>query len=736
MYIFLTRRWSGHGALTDNAIANKQQALQRRAQAANQNFGKFSNNFGFIAKQIRDEALRNSVALKDDAKYRRSNVNSARGANQANARKTQYDKGDFLDDAINYAFSKKFDKSSSENGGFEEENSRKRKDLKLIDEREKDRKLISNDEKIQRSHSDGQKAAKDSAWKSNAAQRQGQQSAYGSSDQRKDQAGERSDDRTLDFDRKDSKYVETEKGRDEAVRKAQDVANQVAGYSNEADADALSNRKVNDKKYYGGKEVGRDPAYAGHEGGYGPDNAVEAVNAVSADKQKLEGSGGIIYSGFDENARQSEKGKELSAANARSSAEAINDYQRNKDKLAFDQVRGLHDQTQGQFKQGLQDASSKGYSGNNAEAAKSAAEWDQTAAAAQSRSDLDAKEKKENEALRERSYSRKIKNDDNETFLRRKQFYHNKKEGGNNDEKLKYNRKKNARNFGAADEADLSKQNAFENLHQDGKVSSQTRDFEDSIDRRVRNQQENEVRQGEQKGFEDRNSRDQAEGHAESQNFVRQLAKSNKDENLSSLFNRRQSLHDEDDSSQTQQENNQADGKESSAKVQHARSSNSNPLGEVRAKTFIDHNLLQPDAAQKGIKEHNLPNVVVKLEPIPEVSKIRHPIRSRPIPPLPEIRQVKSFSPPKHSKQNIDYNTGRATRRGFQAPNFSGIGRLPFFQGQRKNTFSPNRKKSPGSRFNFRRIGRPRAATTFGASNLLTRGATFGNGFSNNIYGR
>lgn len=718
-------RWSGQSAVRDNGLAQNEQALQRRAQLANQNFGRFSNSFGNIAKQIRDEALRNQYVIKDDAQYKRNNLNSAQGANQANARKTAFDRGEVLDDNINYVFNKKFDKASSENGGYEEENGRNLRKLDLIDEREKDRKLLRGDSAVSRSQSDEQKAIKDSEWKSNAAQKQAQEGKYGFADRRVDQAGERSDDRAMDYDRKDSRYLEQESGRDEAVRLAKDLAEQAAGYNNEAAATADANRNVADKKYYGGKEIGADPTRAGQDG-YGPDGAAQAAAAVSGDKAKHEGSGGAIKSGFDENAAQHERGNELAAAKALSSAEAINDYRRNKDKLAYDQVRGLQDRTQGQFKQGLQDAASQGFSGNNAEAAKSAAELDREAAAAQSASNLDAKEKNENEALRDRNYYRKIQNDENETFTRRKQFYHNKKEGGNNDENLKYNRKKNARTFGAADEADLSKRNQFQNLHQDGKVASQARNFEDLVDRRSSLQNENQVSQGAAKGFDNREAKDTAEAQATANGYDKALAKASQDDSQSTSFNRRQSLEDQDDLERRAGQDSSQSAKNVAADIEYVRPTNGNPLGDVSSRDFISNDLLRGQTAAKSPKDYTLPDVVVDIQPIAPPPKIEQPKPQRPLPPLPEVQQVKTYQPPKYNKQDVNYDTGRPSNRGnFNRPRFNRIDTLSLFRGPRKSTFNPKQQATPKSRFTLQRLGSQAPATSSFGRNLFGRGNKF-----------
>ncbi|KAK7491138.1 hypothetical protein BaRGS_00017575 [Batillaria attramentaria] len=716
-------RWAGQSAVRDNALAQNEQALRERVRAANQQFGRNSNNFGNIAKQIRDEALRNQYVIKDDAQYRRNNLNNAEGSNAANARKTAFDRGEALDDNINYVFNKKFDKASSENGGYEEENGRNLRRLDLLDEREKDRKLLRGDSEVSRSQNDEQKALKDTEWKSNAAQKQAQEGKYGFADRRVDQAGERSDDRTLDFDRKDSRYLENETGRDEAVRLAKDLAEQANGYNNQAAAQADANRKVADKKYYGGQEVGKDPNLAGHTGYDGGVAAAAAV--VNGDKAKKEGSGGAIRSGFDENAAQLESGNELARANAVSAAQAVNDYQRNRDKLAFDQVRGLQDRTQGQFKQGLQDAASQGFSGNSAEAAKSAAQWDREAAAAQSASDLDAKERNENEALRDRNYYRKLQNDENETFSRRKQFFHNKKDSGSNDENLKYNRKKNARNFGATDEADLAKRNNFRVTHQDGKVANQARNFEDLIDRRASAQDERNIQQEKTEGFENRDANDQARAQAASSGYDRGLSKATSDDSQSQGFNRKQWAKDENDLDRDAGTAQSQGSKAVRADIEYVRPTNGNPLGQISARDLVGQDLLRGQK-KKEVKDYKLPDVVVDIKPIDPPPKVEPPKQEPPPPPLPPIVPVKTFVQPKYNKQEVDYNTGRAGNVGsFNRPSFRRIDTLSLFRGPRKNTFQPKQVvASPKSRFNLGALSAP-ATSSF-------RGVTFPQRFSLN----
>ncbi|KAK7097763.1 extracellular matrix-binding protein EbhB-like [Littorina saxatilis] len=723
-------RWTGQNAVRENGLNQNEQALQERAQKANQNFGRFSNNFGNIAKQIRDEALRNQYVIRDDSQYKKNNLNSAQGANAANARKTAFDRGEQLDDNINYAFSKQFDKASSENGGYEEENGRNLRKLDLIDEREKDRKLLRGDSSVSRSNSDEQKAAKDTEWKSNAAQKQAQEGKYGFADRRVDQAGERSDDRAVDYDRKDSRYLEQETGRDEAVRLAKDLAEQAAGYNNEAQAAADSNRGVADKKYYGGKELGPNGIVGAHHDGYGPGDAVAAAAAVNGDKAKHEGSGGVIKTGFDENALQNEQGNELAAARALSSAEAVNDYQRNKDKLAYDQVRGLQDRTQGQFKQGLQDAASQGFSGNNAEAAKSAAEWDKAQAAKSSKSDLIAKEKNENEALRDRNYFRKIQNDDNETFTRRKQFYHNKKDAGNNDENLKYLRKKNARNFGAADEADLSKQNNFQNLHQNSKLASQNRNFDDLVDRRASVQHENEVRNADANGFDNRASNDRNQAQATGTGTNRALNRQNQDDSQSTYFNRRQSLDDQNDATKHVAQDQKQSGRATAADIEYVRPTNGNPLGDVSSRDFISGDLLRGEIADKSQKDYTLPDVIVDIKPIAPPPKIEQPRRQRPIPALPTVQQVKSYKAPKYNKQEVNYDTGRSTNLGnFNRPSFQRIPNLSLFRGPRQSTLNTKPASKPKSRFALNRLSSKQPATSNFGRNLLGGGNQFNRGY-------
>jgi hypothetical protein len=611
-----------------------------------------------------------------------------------------FSRGEVLDDDINYAFSKQYDKASSENGGYEEENGRNLKKVNLIDEREKDRKLLRGDSSVQRSNSDEQKAAKDSAWSSNAAQRQAQEGQYGFADRRVDQAGERSDDRAVDYNAKDSRYLEQETGRDEAIRLAKDLAQQAAGYNNEAAAQADANRNVADKKYYGGREVGADPTLAGAHQGYGPEDAAAAAYAVGADQAKKEGSGGAVQTGFDENAAQTERGNELAAARALSSAEAVNDYQRNKDKLAYDQVRGLQDRTTGQWNQNLQDAASQGFSGNNAEAAKSAAEWDEASAAATSNSNLAAKERNENEALRDRNYFRELQNDDSETFTRRKQFYHNKKEGGNNDENLVYNRQKNARNFGAADEADLSKQNTFENFHQEGKVATQARNFEDLVDRRSSLQHQKENQQSDGKGFENRHTKDEAQAFAAANGLEKGLAKSASDDSASIAFNRRQQLQDEDNQERRTGQDNQQHQKAVAADIEYVKPTNGNPLGAISASDYIGQDVLRGEE-KKGPKDYNLPDVIVDIKPIAPPAKVEQPIRPNPLPPLPEVTQVKAYSPPKYNKLEANYDTGNAQANNFERPTFSRLDSLDLFRGPKGATFEPKQQETPKSRFNL-----------------------------------
>ncbi|KAL8558913.1 hypothetical protein ACOMHN_028225 [Nucella lapillus] len=718
-------RWAGQSALRDNSQVQNQGASQRNAQSANQDFGRFGSNIADLAKQIKSEALRHQYVIKDDAKYRRNNHNSAEGGNQAKAKKTAFKKVNEIDDDINYAFSKKYDKASSENGGSEEENSRNFKKLDLVDEREKDLKRLRGDSELSRKQSDLQKAEKNQASQSNAKQNQAQDGKYGFQDKRVDQAGERSDDRAVDYDKTDSKYSEQESGKEEAVRLAKELAQQHAGYNNQAKTNAGASRNINDKKVYGGSELGANSVGAAQDG-YGPENAAQAGSALSGNKARQESSGGAIQSGFGENASQHERANEQASAKAQSSAQAVNDYQRNKDKVAYNQRTGLQDRSTGQFKQGLKDSTAQGFSGNSAEAAKSAASSDKNNAASQSASNLEAKEKNDKEALRDRQYFRKIQKDDSETFSHRKQFYHNKKEGGNNDEKLKYNRKKNERNLGAADEAELAKQNNFRNLHEDGKVSSQVRDFEDLVDRSNRQQQARQNRQGAARSFLTKDSQQAAQAQAAANAAEKSLSKSSKDDSQSSAFNRQQGLQDQSDNQQRAKQSSSDKAHDVALDVEYLRPSNTAPLGDLRAKNFIDPDLLRAQTRDKGPKEHNIPDTVINIQPLPAPPKVEAPRQPQPVPPLPEVQQVKSYHPPKHGKAEVSYDTRRGSNLGAfsSQPRFSRINPTSFFSGPRRSSLNSQHQQSqPQSRFSFQRLGARPSGSRFGTSLF---GNTFG----------
>merc|ERR1719361_1240435 len=337
-----------------------------------------------------------------------------------------------LNDNINYRFNKQFNKQSSENGGFEDENGRQFTKVDLIDEREKDQVLNRADNAVQRRQNDKQQAIKETDWRAKANQAKANAGQYGFGDRRLEAAGERSDERAIDYNRKDNQFRENEVGVDSATRLAKDLAEQAAGYRNEAGANADATRAVTDGKSYASTKTA--PAGAG----VGYAHGAAGVAGAGGDTSRRELTGGEIDSGFAENADQRERGEELARATALSAADARNEYQRLKDRVVYDEVKGLKDRAEGAFRQGLSDSANQGFSSNAAEAAKHAQESDRNFAGAASSSQFAANQKALNEALRDRDYFLKKQNDENETYTRRKQFFHNKKEGGSNDEALQY----------------------------------------------------------------------------------------------------------------------------------------------------------------------------------------------------------------------------------------------------------------------------------------------------------
>ncbi|GFO09082.1 hypothetical protein PoB_003558700 [Plakobranchus ocellatus] len=694
--------WTGAANERDDSFRRNQQQFRDQAAARRQNYANNNKNFGNIVQQIRDEGLRNAYKIKDAAKYARKDQDQANGFNAANARKNAFDRGSNLEDNINYKFNKKFNKQSSESGGFEDENGRKFSKLDLIDEREKDEAVKKIDNAVSRRQNDQQQAIKESDWRAAANQAQAQGGQFGFGDRRLEAAGERSEDRAIDYNRKDNQFRENESGIDSAIRLAKDLAEQAAGYRNEAGANADSTRSVKDKKYYGGEEAGTGPQAGYAHAGGGP--------GARGPKARNEGSGGRINSGFAENADQKERGEELARATALSAADARNEYERLKDRVVYDEVRGLKDRAQGAFRQGLSDTANQGFSKNAAEAAKHSSESDKSFAGAASASDFAAKQKELQEALRDRDYFLKKQNDESETFTRRKQFFHNKNEGGNNDEQLKYNRNKKAREFGAAEEADLAKQNQFARSHKDAKIASNERNFEDSNARRAQLQHSQDDRVHSSDGFSEQQEEEAAKAGARANAQERKKAKENSDDSRSEEYQNKAALWDTAQVRQAQDQATDKHAKDVQANLELATNGGSGPFGAVSARKIIGGDVLNPAPINKRKKERVIPHLNIDIQPPRQQVKVEPPKQRIQIAPLPPVSPVKTYAPPKYNKKEVDYSThlGAPSRsRNLDRGELYGAGNF-----QRINTGLFSRPSGAFSRINANILGGGRRQAT------------------------
>ncbi|RUS83008.1 hypothetical protein EGW08_009245 [Elysia chlorotica] len=686
--------WTGAGNEKDDNFRRNQQQFRDQAAARRQSYANNNKNFGNIVQQIRDEGLKNAYKIKDAAKYARKDEDQANGFNAANAKKNAFDRGSNLEDNINYKFNKKFNKQSSESGGFEDENGRKFSKLDLIDEREKDEAVKKIDNAVSRRQNDQQQAIKESDWRAAANQVQAQGGQFGFGDRRLEAAGERSDDRAIDYNRKDNKFRENESGIDSAIRLAKDLAEQAAGYRNEAGANADSSRIVKDKKYYGGEETGKG-AQAGYANSAGP--------GARGPQARNEGSGGRINSGFAENADQKERGEELARATALSAADARNEYERLKDRVVYDEVRGLKDRAQGAFRQGLSDTANQGFSKNAAEAAKHSSEKDKSFAGAASASDFAAKQKELQEALRDRDYFLKKQNDETETFTRRKQFFHNKNEGGNNDEQLKYNRNKKAREFGAAEEADLAKQNQFARSHKDAKIAANERHFEDSNSRRAQLQHAQDDRVYSSDGQSEHEEAEAAKAGANANSNESRKAKENSDDSRSEEYQNKAAIWDNAQVQQSQDQSADRHAKDVKANLELATSGGTGPFGAVSARSIVGANILTPEPVNKRKEGRVIPDINIDIQAPRQQIKVEPPKKRIQIDPLPPIEPVKTYAPPKYNKKEVDYSTHLG------APSRSrNVDRGPLYSGgnfQRINTSLFSRPTGAFSRLNTNILG-------------------------------
>lgn len=692
--------WTGRAGEQDDAWNRNQQQFRDQAGARRQQYGNNNKNFGNIVNQIRDEGLRNAYNINDASKYNRNDQTQASGFNAANARKNAFDRGNDLQDNINYSFNKKFNKQSSENGGFEDENGRAFSKVDLIDEREKDQAIKRNDNAITRRQNDKQQAIKESDWKANAKQAKANAGQYGFGDRRLEAAGERSDDRAIDYNRKDDQFRENESGVDSATRLAKDLAEQAAGYRNEAGANADSARTVKDGKYYAGSE--NDPNNVG---------AVHGGTAGNGDKTRKEGSGGNINTGFNENADQKENGEEVARATALSSADAKNEYSRLKDRVAYAEVKGLKDRAQGAFKQGLLDSTNQGFSNNAAEAAKDASESDRNFAGSASASDFAAKQNSVNEALRDRDYYLKKANDENETFTRRKQFFHNKNEGGSNDENLKYDRNKKAREFGAAEEADLAKQNQFAKAQQENKNTNAQRSFEDSSDKRAQLQHQKEDRVQTADGFANHGEEEAAKAGARIEAQDRRHNWQTADDSRSDQTGTNQGLWEkaigrtESTKVADQHQNDiQAD-------VEQVEVGGEGPFGNINSRQIIGKDILAVQENKKK-KEYHIPDLVVEIEPASHPVRIAPPKKHIEIAPLPAVQPVKTYKPPKYNKKKVDYSSKyQPSRSRYRAP-------APQYHGFQRINNSLFAQRDQDRFRGISNIGRGKATSSFRKPNL------------------
>lgn len=598
----------------------------------------------------------------------------------------------------------------------------------MIDEREKDQAIKRKDNAVSRHQNDQQQSIKEQDWRANSNQGQSQAGQYGFADRRLEAAGERSDDRAIDYNAKNNRFRENEQGVDAAVRLAKDLAEQAAGYRNEAAANADALRNVNDKKYYGGQETANK---AGVNHGY-----AEGVAGPREPRARNEGSGGKITSGFNENADQKEKGEELSRASALSAADARNEYNRLKDRLVFDEVKGLKDRAQGAFKQGLADSKNQGFNHNAAEAAKHASEKDKNYAGATSASDFAAKHKALNEALRDRDYFMKKQNDEDETFSRRKQFFHNKREGGTNDEELKYDRNKKAREFGAAEEADLAKHNQFAKAHEDAKIATNERKFEDSNAKRAQLHHAQDDRVQTADGFGDRFDEEGARAGSNAHSANSWQGKENSDENKSAQHQKKKALWDNAEAKQSKDQEGIQYANTIQADVDSLSTGGNGPFGSISSRSFVAPIILNQAPIAKKSKEKKIPDIEIDIRPVRHQFKSEPPKRKIAIPELPAIQPVKGYSPPKYNKKEVDYSThlqrpiysrdsGRRDRGSLFQNGFQRIG---------SNLF--NRPNGSFSRLNSNLLGRAtgsrgQATSAFKKPNLGFRTRSSGIGSLN-----
>ncbi|XP_025088360.1 LOW QUALITY PROTEIN: uncharacterized protein LOC112560630 [Pomacea canaliculata] len=513
--------WAGQNVLSGSAQQQNAQQQKEKSQASDQKFGLNGESFNNAAKLIADEARRNQKALNEDERSKYTDYKAAAGGDATKANQWGFNTGDKLQENINGAYKKKYDTSSSENGGYETEDARVNRRTDTVKTKEKDYILDRKDASASHAQKSEEQAAKEAVSKSDAAQKQAQDGKYGFNDRSLDQAGKTSDGRLIDYARKDSRYLDEEAGKDQAVRLAKDIAEHAAGYEKDAAVSADANRNAADNKFYGGGAgVGSYSAWPG------------------------EAAGGVYGSGFKENAAQHQKAGEQALDKALSSSDALNEYNRNKAKQDYNEIKGLKDYNEGGFAQDVKDASGNGYAGKNAEAVKHVYDLDQKNQAAKSASAVADSQKSNSEYLKDRELDSLKESVDSETVTQKKNFYNNKKEAGNTDEILKFDHVKNAAQFGNAQDGSTASQNKYDYLKDDSKAAAKSLKLDDYADSRNSGQKENAAKTLYANGFEQQKAQDSARALSASDGSDKAAYQAYKDDSQSGSYGKYQNLND------------------------------------------------------------------------------------------------------------------------------------------------------------------------------------------------
>ena len=464
-----------------NDYGSKQGKANQQANTAAQAFQQQEGRFSEIANQIASAGKRKGYHADSVGKYDKKDDNRAQGYNAAAANKKAYNRGKVFNDKIDYAFNKKFDQNLSERGGFEEENGHNAHKLDEYRDKQKARKVLKGDHTAANSRNDAQRALKESNYRQNAAQKHVQAGSYGKSDKNLDKAGATQDAQAVQFDRKDSKFVSEDKGKQQAISQKDRFANKDNVAGRQAAASHAGDQIHADKKYYGGH--GKDNNHNTGTVGYGNNGGRSSGTGVGnrGTGSHGEGSGGLSNHKYGENAQQIDNSKLHATEKAGAVDRRLQDYLKSRNKLDFAQIKSLRDQRNGKFAQGVHSAENKGYNSKQGEAAKAASGGDKKLADAAAHSQAKAAKHDSDEAAFDKENYRKRLQDSNENYRKRKQFYHDKKSGGNNIERLLYNRKRVENEFGQTQAAEKQHKSQFQKAHASQKHNRASRkdDYDD-----------------------------------------------------------------------------------------------------------------------------------------------------------------------------------------------------------------------------------------------------------------